>query len=80
MGRGGWGGEGGGEVGDVLWVGGTAVGVRVGVQGSWGGDVYEGFGVGFECEAAGFEGGDNGWAGAEGDEDVVGEVGCDEED
>lgn len=34
----------------------------------------------FELEAAGFEGGDYDGFAAEGDEDIIGEVGCDEED
>ena len=45
-----------------------------------GGDVDVGFGGLFEREAAGFEGADDGAAGFERDEDVVGEVGGDEED
>jgi len=43
------------------------------------GDVDKGRGVGFECETAGFEGCDDGGPRAQGNEDVVGEVGCDEE-
>lgn len=41
---------------------------------------HEGFGVGFEDEAAGLESAGDVRAGVERDEDVIGEIGGDEED
>lgn len=46
----------------------------------WRRDVNEAFRFVRESKTARFKGGDDGGAGARGNEDVVGEVGCDEED